>query len=481
MIVRNESSHIDACLRSASDLADEVVIVDTGSTDDTKEIALRHGARVFDYPWVDDFAAARNEALRHCRGEWVFTLDADDRVVPTSRTRIAKLFSQLDDRNAAYLMRVVSPAPDGGPMFEVLHPRVFRNDPRIRWEYRVHEQIAPAVRRAGGRLVLTDIGIVHVGYKHPADVQAKLERNLRLIDLNLEQAPVDGFLLACRAGTLLDMRRGTEALVSLSLCEAAYAGFEVPPDVHLSRSRAHAMDGVLHEALGSVRQGLATHPRDTKLQYAEAGVCAAMGDLDEAERVLRGLLLVGGEHAAYGCADWTIDGFRARHLLSAVLLQKGSYAEAESEARAVTIERPGYGPAWLTLAEAALGQGKEDAFGAVRDRCYPSAQSLVVRSLLDSIQHRVRGDPAEALSILEALDDNAAAPGVMQERVMAMFQGGARGERLVEAVRALLELEPLNLRAWAVRRSVAGPRALREERMTWTERAARAVGPLIDL
>ena len=84
MIVRNEAERLPGCLESVADLVDEIVIVDTGSTDATKAVAARFGAKVkiFDFAWCDDFAAARNESLRRAGGDWVLWLDADDRVSP---------------------------------------------------------------------------------------------------------------------------------------------------------------------------------------------------------------------------------------------------------------------------------------------------------------------------------------------------------------------------------------------------------------
>src|SRR5262245_57509130 len=81
MIVRNEEESLDRCLASARGLADELIVVDTGSTDRTVEIARAHGASVHHFKWCDDFAAARNVALRHATGQWCLHLDADEWVV----------------------------------------------------------------------------------------------------------------------------------------------------------------------------------------------------------------------------------------------------------------------------------------------------------------------------------------------------------------------------------------------------------------
>src|SRR6185369_12826459 len=77
MIVKNEEANLPPCLSSAADLVDEIIIADTGSTDRTREIAASFGARVVEFPWVDSFAAARNESVRHATGDWIFWLDAD--------------------------------------------------------------------------------------------------------------------------------------------------------------------------------------------------------------------------------------------------------------------------------------------------------------------------------------------------------------------------------------------------------------------
>src|SRR5262245_11843004 len=95
MIVKDEAAHLPACLATVADLVDEVVVVDTGSADATRQLARAWGARVHDFPWCDDFAAARNESLRHATGEWIFWLDADDRVDEANRARLRALFAQL--------------------------------------------------------------------------------------------------------------------------------------------------------------------------------------------------------------------------------------------------------------------------------------------------------------------------------------------------------------------------------------------------
>ncbi len=88
MIVRNEETNLATCLASAADLVDEMIVMDTGSTDRTKEVAARFGARIFDFPWCDDFSAARNASADHANGDWLFILDADDVIDEPNRQRL---------------------------------------------------------------------------------------------------------------------------------------------------------------------------------------------------------------------------------------------------------------------------------------------------------------------------------------------------------------------------------------------------------
>src|ERR1051325_6086585 len=97
MIVKDEEANLAECLAGVADLVDEMIVVDTGSTDRTKVVAASRRARVFDFPWVDSFAAARNESIRHATGDWIFWMDADDRIDEANRQKLRNLFAQLKD------------------------------------------------------------------------------------------------------------------------------------------------------------------------------------------------------------------------------------------------------------------------------------------------------------------------------------------------------------------------------------------------
>ena len=106
MIAKNEEANMAACLQPLANLVHETVVVDTGSADRTKEIASQVGARVFDFPWIDDFSAARNDSLRHATGSWIFWMDADDRVDEANRQRLEAIFARLGDETSPLRRRV---------------------------------------------------------------------------------------------------------------------------------------------------------------------------------------------------------------------------------------------------------------------------------------------------------------------------------------------------------------------------------------
>ena len=177
---------------------DEIVVVDTGSTDRTVEIARSFGAKVFDFVWVDSFSAARNEALSHAAGDYAFWLDADDVVEPGEREKLRELLGRLrvGDPAAYVVCCACDPSPDGtGGETVVDHIRLFPLRDDTRWTYRVHEQILPALRRANVPVRWTNLTVRHTGYTDPVLRARKLDRDIRLLELDLIDLPNDPFVL----------------------------------------------------------------------------------------------------------------------------------------------------------------------------------------------------------------------------------------------------------------------------------------------
>ncbi|MDY6987347.1 MAG: glycosyltransferase [Thermodesulfobacteriota bacterium] len=185
MIVRDEERFLTECLKSVRQVVDEIVIVDTGSTDNSKAIARSFDAGLFDFVWCDDFSAARNEALRHSRGEWILYIDADERLQPVERQHIEDLLS--DRSKVAFTVRF-HPQKGFTPYREY---RIFRNDPRILFDGVIHETIVPSLYAVGAEDNLdighSDVAIVHTGYDKGHD--HKHGRNLALLRRQVKRDP----------------------------------------------------------------------------------------------------------------------------------------------------------------------------------------------------------------------------------------------------------------------------------------------------
>ena len=172
MIVRNESAHICTALENLGEFADEVVVLDTGSTDETKRLAAERGALVHDFVWCDDFAKARNVSLAHCTKDFVMWLDADDRMPREDAIRLRELLQTEPDWDVLYLPYQCSTSARKMP------PRIFRNGIGIQWIYPIHEILSLPTGVRGKRDV-DNICIYHSPDRAPG---AHSTRNLRILE-----------------------------------------------------------------------------------------------------------------------------------------------------------------------------------------------------------------------------------------------------------------------------------------------------------
>ncbi len=217
LIAKNESACIARCLDSAKGIADELIVVDTGSTDDTPAIAQGCGARVLSFDWCNDFSAARNVGLEAARGRWILVLDADEYLPPASFGGLRTLIDSPADRAYHLLNKSSSDGGKTGMVGKIV--RLFPNRPEIRFEWPVHEQVVTSLNRAGIAIQDTSIEIIHTGYSSPEVNSAKQERNLLILEkvTSADEAP-HPMALFLHGGALLDLGRISEALEFYKRC-----------------------------------------------------------------------------------------------------------------------------------------------------------------------------------------------------------------------------------------------------------------------
>ncbi len=216
MIVRDEEKNLREALASIANLFDEIVIVDTGSQDSTIAVAEELGARVIHHPWTDNFAEARNAALKNSSGKWVFWLDADDRIEPQAVRTLRKFIAR--EIPCGVFFPLESTIGNNGQSVQNYTLRMFPNTPEVSWKGAVHEQIADSLRDCGIDLVnCPDLTIRHVGYENEADALKKNLRNLNLLAKELASRPDDPYVVFALAQAFLFFGQEQHAVKWLQL------------------------------------------------------------------------------------------------------------------------------------------------------------------------------------------------------------------------------------------------------------------------
>ncbi|HEY9601659.1 MAG TPA: glycosyltransferase family 2 protein [Allocoleopsis sp.] len=196
MIVKNESENLPRCLASVKPYVDEIVIVDTGSQDNTPEIALQHGAEVKNFQWSDDFATARNYALSQVSGDWVLVLDADEELVVESDDFREQLTSQPELLAYSLIRTEVNDREEMAPLYTL---RLFRNLPELRYVNRFHEQLKYQNQPIPQHLVghLESLRLLHYGYTQQQVLQKTITRNIPILESIRQEEGLSLMLLYC--------------------------------------------------------------------------------------------------------------------------------------------------------------------------------------------------------------------------------------------------------------------------------------------
>jgi Glycosyltransferases involved in cell wall biogenesis len=194
LIVKDEAECIRQCLDSLKKVVQQIVVVDTGSTDDTVKIAKRYGAEVYFHEWAEDFSAARNLAIDKAKGDWIIFLDADEYFPEKTVQQVPKLIKKYSADCDAFLTEIanVDENQENKVLDKFYAIRIFHKDPCIRFSGKIHEQLKHSADRQI-RLYRVDpqmIQLIHTGYSRER-LRQKCERNLRMLLLQLLKNPQD--------------------------------------------------------------------------------------------------------------------------------------------------------------------------------------------------------------------------------------------------------------------------------------------------
>jgi len=420
MIAKDEEAFIGDSLKSVAGLVDEVIVVDTGSRDSTPRIAENLGARVYRFPWNDDFSAARNFSIEKATGSWLIFLDADETISRSDIPRIKRLTGQekyeafkLIQRN--YLVQPSNFAdwqPNDGVYREsrgyagwipVAQVRLWRNRPEYKFEGIVHETLDRSIEAAGGLIQVTDIPIHHYG-RVRSDRPEKIDFCLALGLKEIERRP-DNFKPYYEIGLIYLGRRQIDRAIqylekALSLSNLSY---RLLSDL----GYAYIQKGEFTKALDCLKQAIKLNP-DGETAYLNLGVMFFhAGDLEFARINLEKAREI---HPARA---------QTHYNLGAVAFRRGNYAEAEDHLlRALELE-PGNREALLLLAGVMKTAGKPAAAYEIlkkADRFHPNDPEIIfntgliqeemglVKDALENYRLLLKKWPETASKVLERLE-----------------------------------------------------------------------------
>jgi len=342
MIVKNEEEMLRDCLASAQGLVNEIIIVDTGSTDRTKDIAREFDAKIIDFPWTGSFSEARNISLEHATGDWVLHLDADERLVPAEHHELRSLLARsyregfyLDEHNYTGGGREEEPVVTHNTM------RIWRNRPEYRFSGIIHEQknaSMPMFERS--RFQDSNCSIIHFGYlKEVMDKKSKSNRNMELLLLEAQENPTtfNRFNIGTEYMALGDLDAAIkyfkeswdELKAAGDLQKVGFTNFLI-----IRLTRATRLSGQIEQAREYARQGLELFPQNNDLILDQAAMHVKEGNLEAAAELVQQAIAngemgrVGAERVSEKGGTLGKGSFLARLLLGDIRERQGNPAEA---------------------------------------------------------------------------------------------------------------------------------------------------------
>lgn len=293
MIVKNEEKVLERCLTSVAHLVNEVVIVDTGSTDKTKEIAAKFTSNIYDFKWIADFSAARNFAAEKATGEWILVLDADEYVDEENfRNFIDELKAEKDQYDSYYAKILNFTGKFGESLAQNYHDRIYRNNGEIRYYRNIHEQfeniIGKPLKNKNSNLL-----IFHSGYlKHTVSEKNKSQRNKELLDKEMdivEQNAFDYFNLGNEYSSLGDYEKALESYLQ---------AYKLKKDFRLAWVSNTLVQIVIclislkryNDAISVIKDAEDIYSNSAEFPYLKGEIFFQRGQLDDSKQELRQIL-----------------------------------------------------------------------------------------------------------------------------------------------------------------------------------------------
>lgn len=288
LIVKNEEAHLAKCLDCFKDIADEIIMVDTGSTDRTAEIGRSYGAILYPFTWCDDFSAARNESLKYASCDWILRVDADEWITDTEKKKL--LCAAASGKAEIYHGKLITHHLDAPDQIDE-NVRLIKNHCGVQFAYPIHESVGPSALQLGLRQALTNIIFEHdpddAGLAEGKD---KVERNLRIVDSALVREPENPYLRLIRGISRfsLDLNDGvTDLEIALAHLPQRMPTLKYLATAYVYLALAYIPAGD-RDKMESVLKGILTdfYGDPQMLQFASEVMLYELGDYRYAGKVL---------------------------------------------------------------------------------------------------------------------------------------------------------------------------------------------------
>ncbi|MEW5705489.1 MAG: tetratricopeptide repeat protein [Actinomycetota bacterium] len=330
MIVRDEADNLGRCLKSVQGVVDEIIVVDTGSTDNSVVIAKKFGAKVIHYKWEDDFSAARNVSLDHATGEWVMFLDADEELVSEDIDELKKVLEDTEREGFYFnLLSFIGEKEEDGAVVNIAF-RLWRNKPEYRFTGAIHEQIVAKVQSHNPNIGFTGIRINHYGYLTKITKEKdKIQRNLNILLKEVEKYPDDPFVRFNLGVEYLRLKDYVKALDQYKKAFANLTGLDVAYASMLVRNIALCLKelGRYEEALKILQDAKEAYPDYTDLFYLEGLVYLEKRDFMSAIECLKTSLAMGPAGKVH-ISQSGVSGYMAANALGGAYRAIGDEKEA---------------------------------------------------------------------------------------------------------------------------------------------------------
>lgn len=394
MIVRDNEETIRPCLESISDWVDDIIVVDTGSTDKTIDICCEFNAQIFDFPWCDDFSAARNESLKHANGDWIFWFDSDD-VIPKHCGKQLRQLAEQEDPADAYVVKVHCPRTNEEGSIDttvVDHIKLFKNHRGFQFEGRIHEQVLQSIRAVNGRVDWSDCYVTHMGSDLDESAnKRKIERDLRILDLDLKERPEHPFVLFNLGMTHLDAGNYESAINYLKRCiNVSNRNESHCAKAHALLASAHYRNEDIDSAIEVSEAGRSLFPDDIELKFLRALYAQEVNELDTAESIYLSLLHPKPTKKSFSSRVNGLDGIKAHHNLALVYEAKRDLKNAAKHWWHV-VEAGDRSRAWQCYISAIFQNASNDELKQAKLRIsesegLPSKDKNIFQSMID-IRH----------------------------------------------------------------------------------------------